>query len=89
MQDIQEVIMSNENTTNDYLIEYFKAFQAVELEMEPYKEHKKDLKKNYVENGWLTKQEISQGLRAYRMLKKGENIDDFTEIFEKLQKKIS
>tara|TARA_R100001594_G_C3869263_1_gene223047 strand:- start:41 stop:286 length:246 start_codon:yes stop_codon:yes gene_type:complete len=81
--------MSDENTTNDYLIEYFKAFQAVELEMEPYKEHKKDLKKNYVENGWLTKQEISQGLRAYRMLKKGENIDDFTEIFDKLQKKIS
>lgn len=81
--------MSDENTTNDYLIEYFKAFQAVELEMEPYKEHKRDLKKNYVENGWLTKQEISQGLRAYRMLKKGENIDDFTEIFEKLQKKIS
>ena len=81
--------MSDENTTNDYLIEYFKAFQAVELEMEPYREHKKDLKKNYVENGWLTKQEISQGLRAYRMLKKGENIDDFTEIFDKLQKKIS
>ena len=81
--------MSDENTTNDYLIEYFKAFQAVELEMERYKEHKKDLKKNYVENGWLTKQEISQGLRAYRMLKKGENIDDFTEIFDKLQKKIS
>ena len=81
--------MSDENTTNDYLIEYFKAFQAVELEMEPYKEHKRDLKKNYIENGWLTKQEISQGLRAYRMLKKGENIDEFTDIFEKLQKKIS
>ena len=81
--------MSDENTTNDYLIEYFKAFQAVELEMEPYKEHKKDLKKNYVENGWLTKQEISQGLRAYRMLKKGENIEDFSDIFEKLQKQIS
>ena len=81
--------MSDENTTNDYLIEYFKAFQAVELEMEPYKEHKKDLKKNYVENGWLSKQEISQGLRAYRMLKKGENIDDFTNIFDKLQKQIS
>ena len=81
--------MSDENTNNDYLIEYFKAFQAVELEMEPYKEHKKDLKKNYVENGWLSKQEISQGLRAYRMLKKGENIEDFSDIFEKLQKQIS
>ena len=81
--------MSNTSETNDYLIEYFKAFQAVELEMEPYKEHKKDLKKNYVENGWLSKQEISLGLRAFRMLKNGENIDDFTEIFDKLQKKIS
>ena len=81
--------MSDENKTNDYLIEYFKAFKAVELEMEPYKEHKRDLKKNYIENGWLTKQEISQGLRAYRMLKKGENIEDFSDIFEKLQKQIS
>ena len=81
--------MSDENTTNDYLIEYFKAFQAVELEMEPYKEHKKDLKRNYIENGWLSKEEISHGLRAYRMLKKGENIDDFMVIFDKLQKKIS
>ena len=81
--------MSDENKTNDYLIEYFKAFQAVELEMEPYKEHKRDLKKNYIDNGWLTKQEISQGLRAYRMLKKGEKIEDFSDIFEKLQKQIS
>ena len=80
--------MSNE-TASDYLIEYFKAFQAVELEMEPYREHKKDLKKNYVENGWLSKQEISHGLRAYRMLKRDESIDDFTEIFDKLQKNIS
>ena len=77
------------DTTNDYLIEYFKAFEAVELEIEPYREHKKDLKKNYIENGWLSKQQISQGLRAYRMLKKGESIGDFTDIFEKLQKKIS
>lgn len=81
--------MSDENKTNDYLIEYFKAFQAVELEMEPYKEHKRDLKKNYIENGWLTKQEISHGLRAYRMLKKGESIEDFSDIFDKLQKQIS
>jgi len=79
--------MSHE-TTNDYLIEYFKAFQAVEMEMEPFKEHKKDLKKNYVENGWLSKKEISYGLRAYRMLEKDEDIDDFTEIFDKLSKNV-
>ena len=31
----------DDNKKDDYLVEYFKAFQAVELEMEPYKEHKK------------------------------------------------
>ena len=79
----------DDNKKDDYLVEYFKAFKAIEDEMEPYKEHKKDLKRNYIENGWLTKQEISHGLRAFRMLKKGENIDDFMVIFDKLQKKIS
>ena len=79
----------SDKTKEEHVVEFIKALKAVEDEMEPYMEHRRDLKKNYVENGWLSKQEISQGLRAYRMLKKGENIDDFTEIFDKLQKKIS
>ena len=45
----------SEITTEKYVVEYIKAFKAVEDEMEPYKEHKRDLRKNYVQNGWLTK----------------------------------
>jgi hypothetical protein len=40
-------------TTEEYVVEYIKALKAVEDEMEPYKEHKRDLRKNYVQNGWL------------------------------------
>ena len=78
--------MSDENTTNDYLIEYFKAFQAVELEMEPYKEHKRDLRNNYAQNGWLTKDEMRQAVRAYRMMKKGDNIDEFNDFYDAIVK---
>ena len=76
-------------TTEEYVVEYIKAFKAVEDEMEPYKEHKRDLRKNYVQNGWLTKDEMRQAVRAYRMLSKGDNIEQFTDYYDKLSKSVS
>ena len=77
-----------ETTKEEYAIEYIKALQAVEEEMEPYKEHKRDLRKNYADNGWLTKDEMRQVTRAYRMLKKGDDINEFKQYFDKLNKNI-
>ena len=76
-------------TTEEYVVEYIKAFKAIEDEMEPYKEHKRDLRKNYVQNDWLTKDELRQAVRAYRMLSKGDNIDQFTDYYDNLSKKIA
>ena len=64
---------------------YIKAMAAIEDEMEPYKEHKRDLRKNYVQNGWLTGDELRQAVRAYRMLKKDDDINQFTDYFEKIK----
>jgi len=83
--------MSNqttEKTSDEYIVEFIKAFKAVEDEMEPYKEHRRDLKKNYVENGWISKDELRFAVRAYRMMKSGEDFDQFTDIYEKLSKKV-
>ena len=76
-------------STTEYIVEYIKALKAVEDEMEPFKEHKRDLRKNYVQNGWLTKDEMRQAVRAYRMLKKGDDLNQFTDFFEQLSKKVS
>ena len=76
-------------TTKDYIVEFIKAFKSVEDEMEPYKEHKRDLRKNYVQNGWLSKDELRQAVRAYRMLQKGDDITEFTEYYDQLNKNIS
>jgi|TARA_Y100000310_G_C20494864_1_gene721040 hypothetical protein len=76
-------------TTEEYVVEYIKAFKAVEDEMEPYKEHKRDLRKNYAQNGWLSKDEMRQAVRAYRMLSKGDDINQFTDYYDKLSKKIT
>jgi|TARA_Y100000593_G_C4187284_1_gene275021 hypothetical protein len=82
------MIMS-EPTKEDYVVEYIKALQAVEEEMEPFKEHKRDLRNNYAQNGWLTKDEMRQAVRAYRMLKKGDDINQFSEYFKKLNSNIT
>ena len=56
--------------------------------MEPFKEHRKDMRKNYVENGWLTREEIRFAVKAYRMLKSDDDYDHFSEIYEKLAKSL-
>ena len=54
--------------------------------MEPFKEHRRDLRKNYVENGWLSKDEMKQAVRAYRMLQKDEDFNTLQDIYDRLRK---
>jgi hypothetical protein len=75
-------------TKEQYVVEYIKALKAIEDEMEPYKEHKRDIRKNYVQNGWLTKDEMRQAVRAYRMLGSGDDINELTQYFDKLAKTV-
>ena len=49
--------------------DYVRAMVAVEQAMEPYKEQRRDMRKNYVENGWLTKDEMKNVMKAYRLMK--------------------
>ncbi len=76
-----------DNKTEDYVVEFIKALKAVEDEMEPYMEHRRDLKKNYVDNGWLSKDEMRFAVRAYRMMKSGDDFDQFSDIYNKIAKK--
>ena len=77
-----------DKTKKEYVVEFIKSFDANEQAMEPYKEHRKDLRKNYVENGYLSREEVRFAVKAYRMLKSDDDYDTFSEIYEKLYKSI-
>ena len=66
------------------MIEYIKSLKAIEDAIEPYAEQKRELRKDFKEQGWLTKEEISMTVKAYRMMKKDVDIDQFVSIFESL-----
>jgi len=62
------------------IVELIKAIAAVEDEIRPYKEHIKDLKKNYVENGWLTKEQVQLAMKAYSLIKSLKSDKAFDEL---------
>jgi len=74
-------------TTEEHMAEYLDSMKALEEAMEPYKDQKRDLKANYVENGWLTKQEISLAVKAYRLAKDDTDMSALIDMVEALKTK--
>ena len=83
-----EDIMTEEEKT-EKVREFVQAFDAIEQEMEPYKDAKRDLRVNYKENEWLTADEMRLAIKAYRMLKKDEDLDELQEMYGKLLTAVS
>jgi len=82
-----------DNETNDeefvreqHVINYLKSLLALEEAMQPYKDQKKDLREEYVENGWLSKDEIWAAVKAYRIYLKGTDITEISDMFEAIER---
>ena len=73
-------------TKEQHMADYIKSMKALEDAMEPYKEQKRELKSDYIDSGWLTKEDISLTVRAYRLLKNDVDIDALIDIYDNLRK---
>ena len=69
----------------DHMVDYIQSMKAIEDAMEPYKEQKRELKTEYTENGWLTKEDISLTVKAYRLLKDEIDIGALIDVYESLK----
>ena len=79
-----EIVQEVRDEKTEKMIEYIKSLKAIEDAIEPYAEQKRELKKDFKEQGWLTKEEISMTVKAYRLMKKDTDIDQFVDIFNSL-----
>jgi len=73
---------SPEFTKEQYVINYLKSMIALEEAMAPYKEQKKELRSDYIENEWLTKDEIWAAVRALRLYTKEADMDGLNDMFD-------
>lgn len=71
-----------------YITSFIESLVALEEAMEPYKDQKRDLKKNYVENGWLAKEDLRMAVRAYRLMKDDTDMEQLLDFFDHVKKTV-
>ena len=60
--------MSDETAKAVHITEYIKSLSAIEDCIRPYQAQRRDLARNYVNNKWLSKEEIRLAKKAYRLM---------------------
>jgi DNA mismatch repair ATPase MutS len=87
-QDIEIVgeveARSEQEKKQEKMIEYIRSLRALEDAMEPFKEQKRELKAEFKEQGWLTAEEISLTVKAYRMMTAEVDMEQLLSIYEGL-----
>jgi hypothetical protein len=71
--------MSDALSREEHIANYIRNIAAIEEAIAPFKEQMKDLRKEYVENTWLTKEDIKTAVKAYRLSKSKINMDELVE----------
>ncbi len=66
----------------EHILNYIRSIASIDKQLEPFKEQKRDLKTNYVENGWLSKEEVKLAMKAYRMIKSETDWNQLSDLYE-------
>tara|TARA_Y100000034_G_scaffold136917_1_gene217094 strand:+ start:2537 stop:2827 length:291 start_codon:yes stop_codon:yes gene_type:complete len=83
-EEEEGVVLSKEEHVKNYL----KDLAETEASMEPFKEHKRDMRKSYIEEGYLTKEEIWAAVKAYRMVKGEKDMEALIEAYDQVKKMV-
>ena len=75
---------SEEEKKAEKMLEYVRSLRVIEDAMEPYKEQKRELRAEFKEQGWLTAEEISLTVKAYRMMTAEVDMEQLLSIYEGL-----
>ena len=89
MAEVIEMFETEEEVTlskEEHIKNYLKDLAETEAAMEPFKEHKRDVRKSYIENEWLSKDDIWAAVKAYRMVKGDKDIDALVEAYDQVKK---
>ena len=77
--------LNGDKDKETHMKEYVTSIKALEDAMEPFKEQKRELRKEYDDNGWLNKDEQRMVVRAYRLLKDDIDIGELLDMYDALR----
>ena len=68
------------------IVEYIRSLKTIEDAMEPYKEQRRDLRKDFKDQGWLNQTEQRLATKAYRLKKSEIDLDELYDVYEAMIK---
>jgi hypothetical protein len=71
--------MSTALSREEHIANYVRNIATIEEAIAPFKEQMKELRKEYVDNAWLSKEDIKMAVKAYRLSKAKINMDELVE----------
>jgi hypothetical protein len=83
MSEVDNEIVTEQD---EHVINYVKSLAAIEEAMEPFKEQKRALKNNYMENGWMSREDISLAVKAFRMIQKNTDPERLMDYYNTVSK---
>ena len=76
--------MSDETAKAEHITEYIKSLSAIEDCIRPYQEQRRDLARNYVNNRWLSKEEIRLAKKAFRLMKGDVDFEQLGAFYDRV-----
>ncbi len=83
--ELADSLKKGDKDKETHMKEYITSIKALEDAMEPFKEQKRELRKEYDDNGWLNKDEQRMVVRAYRLLKDDIDIGELIDMYDALR----
>lgn len=72
-------------TTEEHIADYVKGSVKTEEELKLLREHLRDFKKSFIENNYLTKQQVKLLEKAKKLIKDNSDIDKLVDMVGKIK----
>ena len=70
------------------VINLIKSYRAIDGAIQPYQDQRKELRTEYIENQWLSNNEISLVKKAYNAVKTKVDLDDLSSFMDIVKSEI-
>jgi|TARA_R110002020_G_scaffold323051_2_gene538787 hypothetical protein len=71
-----------------HVLRLIKSYKAIDSAILPYQEQKKELRKEYIENDWLSNNEVSLVKKAYNAVKTQLDLDDLSSFVDIVKEEV-
>jgi hypothetical protein len=65
-----------------HVVNLIKSFKAIDGAILPYQEQRRELRKEYIENQWLSNEEITLVKKAYNAVKTKVDLEDLSSFMD-------